>query len=124
MDVERLLDEARELYHLATLEKGDKSDEALIAADKKLFEAREAFRGAAKKFVVRIPFVEFGPRIRHLRERAGLTQAQLAAKIGSECLGGSIAHWESGRRSPSLANQYRLAEALGVDMGMFFVSEP
>jgi DNA-binding XRE family transcriptional regulator len=123
VDAERLLDEARELYHEAARAKGDASDAALIAADRKLFEARDAFRGAAKFAPIRVTFDQFGRRIRQLRERAGLTQEQLAAKIGDRS-GTTIAHWENGRRAPSLPNQYRLAEALSVEPGEFFRAAP
>lgn len=54
-----------------------------------------------------------GPRIRQLRKRAGLTQAQLGGRIGrtQNC----VATWEAGR-NPSLADLEQIAKACGVDL--------
>ena len=52
------------------------------------------------------------PRLRELRERAFLTQAELAEKSGvSE---GTINRIELGRHSPRISTIRRLAQALGV----------
>lgn len=56
-----------------------------------------------------IPFPE---RLRSARESRGLSQAQLAEKAGLQSA--AIAHFEAGRRSPSLKNLRALAEALAV----------
>lgn len=49
------------------------------------------------------------------REKKGLTQEQLADRIGT--YKGQISNWESGRRSISAHVQAALAEALGIDPG-------
>jgi transcriptional regulator with XRE-family HTH domain len=52
----------------------------------------------------------FAPRVKELRQQAGLTQPALAEKAGLSKAG--IANLEQGRREPSLAT----AAALGVDV--------
>ena len=58
-------------------------------------------------------------RIQHLREKLGLDQAQLAAKIrelnpGSKTSQTNISRWENGERFPRGKNLIMLAIALGV----------
>jgi len=55
----------------------------------------------------------FGPRLKELRERAGMSQKALADKAGISQ--SAIAHWEQGLREPSWSNVLALASALGVD---------
>ena len=56
-----------------------------------------------------------GPHlVREARRRAGLTQEQLAARVGTTQ--SAIARLESGRTSPSLAYLTRLLEACGLDL--------
>jgi transcriptional regulator with XRE-family HTH domain len=59
----------------------------------------------------------FGPRLRALREGAGLTQRQLADRAGVSLEG--VAQWERGVREPGWSNVLVLAEALGVDCTAF-----
>jgi transcriptional regulator with XRE-family HTH domain len=54
----------------------------------------------------------FGTRLRSLRERARMTQAELAAKIGSDQ--SIISRWERNLAEPELTVVERLATALGV----------
>lgn len=54
----------------------------------------------------------FGDKLRKTREDKGLSQAELAEKAGLQP--SAISHFESGRRSPSLDNLRRLADALSV----------
>jgi transcriptional regulator with XRE-family HTH domain len=56
--------------------------------------------------------------IRSLRQRAGLTQADLAAAGGTSQP--TIAAYESGRKSPTLGTVRRLAEAAGLEMAVEF----
>lgn len=49
-------------------------------------------------------------RIRARRQELGLTQEGLAERVGLQ--GTAVNHFESGRRSPSLGNLIRLADAL------------
>jgi transcriptional regulator with XRE-family HTH domain len=65
--------------------------------------------------------IRFGKRIRTLRERAGLSQEQLADKAGIHrtYLGGV----ERGERNLGLKNVFRIAEALGVPTAELFAGE-
>ena len=60
-----------------------------------------------------------GARIRWLRERAGLSQEQIATRVAKTQT--TISAWEAGRRTPGLAELVSLAEVLGVEVGEFFV---
>lgn len=57
-------------------------------------------------------------RIRDLRARANISQADLAAKIGRTQA--TLSLWESGRRTPSVTDLVALARALNVEVGVFF----
>lgn len=59
-----------------------------------------------------------GARIRRAREHTGLTQGTLAGAIGRTQT--AISYWESGRRSPDIADLIALAGALDVEVGFFF----
>jgi transcriptional regulator with XRE-family HTH domain len=59
----------------------------------------------------------FPARLRELREAAGLTQHDLAKKIGVHV--DAVARWEQGRREPSWTTVLALAGALGVDCTAF-----
>lgn len=48
------------------------------------------------------------------RERLGLSQSDLARRICTDP--SHVAHWESGRREPSLSNAAIIATALGVSI--------
>jgi transcriptional regulator with XRE-family HTH domain len=61
----------------------------------------------------------FPGRLRELREGAGLTQAQLAEKVGVGR--DAVARWEAGVREPGWSSILALAEALGVDCTAFTV---
>lgn len=56
------------------------------------------------------------------RISAGLTQAQLAEKIG--CLQNDISRWENGRRHPSVDSLAALASALGVPIEQLITPKP
>lgn len=53
-----------------------------------------------------------GERIRELRKRANLTQAELAERINAHPV--TIAKYETGKHQPSVEALERLADALGV----------
>jgi transcriptional regulator with XRE-family HTH domain len=59
----------------------------------------------------------FGEKMRQLRLNAGLTQEALAraADLGL----GVVRDWEQDRRKPSLANLFKLCEALEVSCEVF-----
>ena len=59
----------------------------------------------------------FSGRLRELRERAGLTQQQLAEKAGLSQR--AVSHWEQGLREPSWGNVIALTKALDVDANAF-----
>jgi transcriptional regulator with XRE-family HTH domain len=54
-----------------------------------------------------------GEKLKQARERAGLTQVQLAEKVG--CHQKDIARWEAGREPKALTLK-KLAQALGCSM--------
>jgi transcriptional regulator with XRE-family HTH domain len=54
----------------------------------------------------------FAARLRELREKAGLTQAQLAQRSGLHL--SAVTRFEQGLREPSLESAASLAGALGV----------
>jgi transcriptional regulator with XRE-family HTH domain len=58
----------------------------------------------------------FGWNLRIARQRVGLTQRELAARLGMEftC---DISVWETGKQSPRIDTVVRLAEALEIDPG-------
>jgi transcriptional regulator with XRE-family HTH domain len=60
---------------------------------------------------------QFGLQLKQLRQAAGLTQPQLAAKAGLSKAG--VADLEQGRNDPSWATVTKLAAALGVDCRAF-----
>lgn len=53
-----------------------------------------------------------GNRIRSARKRAGLTQAEVAEKIGISWQG--IAQWETGKRNPKIDTLKKIAQALSI----------
>jgi putative transcriptional regulator len=55
-----------------------------------------------------------GERLRKLRQAAGLSQAELAARAGLTV--DSVQNWEQGRSEPSLSRAARLARALGTSL--------
>lgn len=59
----------------------------------------------------------FAERLRDLRKRAGLTQAQLATASGVPL--GSIRNYEQGQREPYWDVAFRLVGALGVSVESF-----
>lgn len=59
----------------------------------------------------------FGERLKHLREHAGLSQQQLANRLGA--WRESVARWETGSRAPSWQTVCALAGTLGVEVGAF-----
>jgi transcriptional regulator with XRE-family HTH domain len=59
----------------------------------------------------------FGERLRELRDKAGLTQVQLAEASGLPL--GSIRNYEQGQREPYWNVLFKLAAALGVKAEAF-----
>ena len=68
---------------------------------------RTGYRRAKEAF-------EIAERVRQARERRGLTQAELAARIGSTQP--ALARLEAGGVMPNLDTLHRIAEALGLEL--------
>ena len=64
---------------------------------------------------------DFGGRLRQLREAAGLTQQELADRIGVRW--GAISRWERGDREPGWSMVLALGKALGVPCTAFEAEE-
>lgn len=56
--------------------------------------------------------MSFGVRLRELREKIGLSQAELADRVGIPI--GSIQNWEQARTRPRIETLSKLARALDV----------
>lgn len=59
---------------------------------------------------------EFALQLKGIRQNYGWTQNELACQVGIPA--SVIAHYENGRRSPSLRNLVRLADALNVSVDL------
>ena len=68
---------------------------------------REGYRSAREAF-------ELAERVRRARERAGMTQAELASRIGSTQP--AVARLEAGGTTPSLHTLRRIAVALDLEL--------
>lgn len=77
-------------------------------------EPREGYEHARLAF-------ELGERVRALREKHGLSQSELAKRIGSTQP--SIARLEAGGVTPSLGTLGRIAKAVGLDLVIRFDNE-
>ncbi len=62
--------------------------------------------------------IRFGRAVRGQRLRVGLSQEQLARESGLQRT--YICDVERGSRNPSLRNMQRIADALGVPLGVLF----
>ena len=61
----------------------------------------------------RDPLVEV---LREAREAAGMTQRQLAVRLGSRWSQTAVSQWESGQKLPGLRSLRRWADTLGFDV--------
>jgi HTH-type transcriptional regulator/antitoxin HipB len=75
-----------------------------------------AFRAASEKIG---PEMEMAFAMAEARRRAGLTQADLAQRVGTTQ--SVIARWESGRTLPSARSLQRVAAATGSRLRVEFV---
>jgi transcriptional regulator with XRE-family HTH domain len=62
--------------------------------------------------------VGYAETLKELRKEAGLTQADLAERLGVEQP--TVQRWEGGRREPSLSTLEQIARVLGVSPSAFF----
>jgi transcriptional regulator with XRE-family HTH domain len=58
--------------------------------------------------------------IRSARRKAGLTQHELASRIGGTVTGQQVSRWERNETSPGYANIEAIALALGLTDAWFF----
>jgi transcriptional regulator with XRE-family HTH domain len=61
----------------------------------------------------------FGEALKQAREKAGMTQAQLAERAGLSLR--TVQSWEQGRRSPVSPDFFKLVKALRVSADTFAV---
>lgn len=62
---------------------------------------------------------EIGRRLRLLRKGKGMTQQDVASRLGM--VRATVSNYEVGRRTPHLSELRRFAELFGVDLGYFGV---
>ena len=62
---------------------------------------------------------EIGRKLRLLRKGKGMTQQDVASRLGM--VRATISNYEVGRRTPHLSELKRFAELFGVDLGYFGV---
>ena len=55
---------------------------------------------------------QYGQQIRYLRKKAGITQTQLAKRVGISL--NSVQRYEKNERQPSVESLFQIANALGV----------
>lgn len=67
---------------------------------------------------------EFGKRVRELRKRAGMTQAELAQRCGRSVEMQRIGEIERGERNCTLQTIDRLAKGLGCEPAELFLFNP
>ena len=86
----------------------DRRSWSALKRERKVSVARRTgYRHAKEAF-------EIAARVRAARERLGLTQTELAARIGSTQP--AIARLEAAGVTPSLDTLHRIAEALGLEL--------
>ena len=78
---------------------------------------KKAEEHASRVPPIPIAIATFAAHIRHLRESALLTVAELAAKSGLRRE--TVHRYESGDREPSLKDTRRLCKALGISLSVF-----
>ena len=86
-----------------------------------LFEEWEAEKLKNSEFAAAAAKMEPGYQIARLRIKEGLTQAQLAEKVGTKQP--SIARLENGSTQPTLSSLKKIGKALNARVVVQFVSE-
>lgn len=88
--------------------------------------SRDRLGRACRAVPVTEPYVRYmalvGERLRELREEQDIAAAEIAAALSVDRA--TVLHWERGRRTPTIANLYRLAAALGVRVADIVEVEP
>jgi DNA-binding XRE family transcriptional regulator len=84
---------------------------------------RDRYEGdALPRYNHSLAIVSFGRQLREARIAAGLTQAELAARLGAQQA--TISHLEHGRANPSLFALERIARALNCILEVRLVPSP
>lgn len=73
----------------------------------------------AVKSAMQVNPIQFGARLRNIREAVGLTQAELARRI--DVSKQTLASWETGHRTPNFIDVVRCASVLGRNVEDFAV---
>ena len=88
--------------------------------------SRDRLGRCTRRVPISEPFVrymrEVGVRIRELREEQDVAASELAAALNVHRA--TVQHWESGIRTPTIANLYRISVALGVRVSDILEIEP
>lgn len=63
-----------------------------------------------------------GENVRRLRQAAGISQAELAVRLGVDRA--YISGLEKGTRNPTVVTLWHVSQALNVDMREFFAPQP
>ena len=66
--------------------------------------------------------MEYRPQIKEMRDRMGMSQRDLAARLGLSP--GAVALWELGRTNPTMENLLALADVLDCTLDELFGREP
>jgi transcriptional regulator with XRE-family HTH domain len=66
--------------------------------------------------------VDIHDRIRRWRESQGITQAEMARRVGVHP--SAVCKWESGEQDPLLGNLEKVAEVLGVKLHVLLGTAP
>lgn len=78
--------------------------------------SRDRLGRACRAVPLSEPYIRYmaavAERIRELREEQDIAAAEIAAALSVDPL--TVHAWEAGRRTPTVANLYRIAAALGV----------
>jgi transcriptional regulator with XRE-family HTH domain len=64
----------------------------------------------------------YGPKLRHFREQAGMTQAELGKRVG--LVGSQINKLETNVNQPTLATALAIADSLGRSLDEFTHGRP
>jgi DNA-binding XRE family transcriptional regulator len=93
----------------------------MVSRKRILFEDWEAEKLQNSEFAAAAAELEPGYQIARLRIKEGLTQAQLAEKVGTKQP--SIARLENGSTQPTLSSLKKIGKALNARVVVQFVSE-
>ncbi len=92
-----------------------------MTASELLAELEPKHPGLSKRLESRVAELQLGRKLRDLRVKRGLSQAELAGRAGTAQA--SVARIESGRALPKLDLIVRLAPALGARVDLKLVTE-